>query len=152
MARERFINPLFQRTDAPNAEPEAARDEAPPEEGPRPDAGGQMALGPLPAAGTGAQRPRAAAGPRSTQRPASRRASARRLVEQEDEPAAPVKFTFYFSPEQLRRLDTLWLRAKLEHRERMNKSEFVRLALDRLLNDFEKNPRRVLDDLRRHRA
>ena len=65
---------------------------------------------------------------------------------------APVKFTFYFLPEQLRRLDTLWLRTKLDQRERLNKSEFVRLALDRLMARFDQDPKGVLDELKRQRS
>lgn len=70
------------------------------------------------------------------------------------EPAggAPVKFTFYFQPDQLRRLDDLWLRAKLQYRAKINKSEFVRLALDRLIDEFDRDPERVLQDLSRHRS
>ncbi len=67
-------------------------------------------------------------------------------------PEASVKFTFYFAPDQLRRLDDLWLRAKLQHRARLNKSEFVRLALDRLMEEFDRDPTAVLEDLGRHRA
>ena len=74
----------------------------------------------------------------------------------EPEPAAlghaPVKFTFYFLPSQLQRLDDLWVRAKLEHRERLNKSEFVRLAVDRLMEEFERDPKGVLAELRRNRG
>lgn len=65
---------------------------------------------------------------------------------------APVKFTFYFLPEQLRRLDNLWLRTKLDQRERLNKSEFVRLALDRLMARFDQDPKGVLDELKRQRS
>jgi hypothetical protein len=64
---------------------------------------------------------------------------------------APVKFTFYFSQDQLDKLDDLWVRAKLEHRQRLNKSEFVRLALDRLIAEFERDPKAVLADLQRQR-
>ena len=64
---------------------------------------------------------------------------------------APVKFTFYFSQDQLDKLDDLWVRAKLEHREKLNKSEFVRLALDRLIAEFEHDPKSVLAELRRQR-
>lgn len=67
-------------------------------------------------------------------------------------PQAPVKFTFYFTPDQLERLDNLWLRAKLEHRERLNKSEFVRLALERLMEEFDRDPQGVLAELRRNRG
>ena len=66
--------------------------------------------------------------------------------------SAPVKFTFYFTPDQLQRLDDLWLRAKLEHRARLNKSEFVRLALDRLMEEFERDPKSVLGELSRLRS
>jgi len=65
---------------------------------------------------------------------------------------APVKFTFYFMPDQLERLDNLWLRVKLDHRERLNKSEFVRLALARLMEEFDRDPKGVLAELRRQRA
>lgn len=65
---------------------------------------------------------------------------------------APVKFTFYFTPSQLDRLDQLWLRTKLEHREKLNKSEFVRLAIDRLMDEFDKDPKTVLTELKRHRV
>ena len=64
---------------------------------------------------------------------------------------APVKFTFYFMPGQLERLDDLWVRAKLEHRERVNKSEFVRLALERLMDEFDRDPKAVIAELRRLR-
>ena len=68
----------------------------------------------------------------------------------EDEP--PVKFTFYFSPAQLRQLDDLWVHAKLDHGQKVSKSGFVRLAVSRLLDEFDKNPTRVLRDLKRERG
>lgn len=67
-------------------------------------------------------------------------------------PQAPVKFTFYFMPDQLERLDNVWVRAKVDHRERLNKSEFVRLALEKLMEEFDKNPKGVIAELRRQRA
>ena len=65
---------------------------------------------------------------------------------------APVKFTFYFMPSQLERLDQLWLRTKLEQREKLNKSEFLRLALDHLMDRFEQDPKGVLAELKQQRA
>lgn len=65
---------------------------------------------------------------------------------------APVKFTFYFMPDQLERLDNIWVRAKVDHRERLNKSEFVRLALERLMEEFDRDPQSVIAELRRQRA
>jgi hypothetical protein len=52
----------------------------------------------------------------------------------------------------LRQLDDLWLRAKMQYRARINKSEFVRLALDRLIEEFEREPQQVLEALTRHRG
>ena len=65
---------------------------------------------------------------------------------------SPVKFTFYFMPGQLERLDNVWVKAKVDHRERLNKSEFVRLALDRLMAEFDRDPTTVIADLRRQRT
>lgn len=134
MARSRFINPLFQRTEPETAEPEAQ----PVEAITRPDDLEEAAPPENSAATSTSARPAA-----------SPRARTRRPEPQATE--APVKFTFYFSPDQLRRLDDLWLRAKLDFHARLNKSEFVRLALDHLLEDFEKNPQRVLQQLKRQR-
>ena len=100
--------------------------------------------------GTGASEREKA--PRAGQGEPSAAGPRRRSPEAGTEAEAPVKFTFYFSPEQLRRLDNLWVRAKLDHQERVSKSEFVRLALDRLLQEFERAPRQVLDELRRSRS
>ena len=123
MARSKFINPLFQRTDTPSSQPQPGLPEQPGEPPP-----GDLPPAPL----SQSQPPPSPAAP-----PVS--------------PDAPVKFTFYFMPEQLRRLDDLWVRVKLDHRERLNKSQFVRLALDQLLDEFERDPRAVLDHLRRQR-
>ena len=63
---------------------------------------------------------------------------------------SPSKFTFYFTPEQLERLDEAWdtmRRYTKGRRQRVSKSQFVRLALDRLLDDFERDPTHVTDVL-----
>jgi len=60
--------------------------------------------------------------------------------------ARTSKFTFYFTEEQLDRLDRLWetvRRTRRSPQRRVSKSEVVRLALDRLLADFERNPEAV---------
>jgi hypothetical protein len=73
---------------------------------------------------------------------------------QADTPAGPAptqKFTFYFSEEQLERLDAIWERLRRESRrskQRVSKSLFVRVALDRLLDDFERDPERVIAELK----
>jgi hypothetical protein len=62
----------------------------------------------------------------------------------------PSKFTFYFTPQQLERLDTVWeiLRRRGRGRKyRPSKSQFVRVALDRLLDDFERDPEAVMNEL-----
>jgi len=61
--------------------------------------------------------------------------------------ARTTKFTFYFTEEQLDHLDHLWERVRRtrgSRRRRVSKSEIVRLALDRLLTDFEQNPEAVI--------
>lgn len=123
----RFINPLLQRTEEA-AEPEPAN-AAQPEAAP--------AQAALPAVSPAAEAPAPVAVPAAAPGPAASE--------------APVKFTFYFQPEQLRRLDDLWLRAKLQYRAKINKSEFVRLALDRLIDEFDSDPQRVLEDMSRHK-
>lgn len=70
-----------------------------------------------------------------------------------DTPAAtaPIKFTFYFTPEQLDRLDAAWESFRRRQRgagPRISKSHFVRVALDRLLDDFDRNPEEVMSQLR----
>ena len=58
------------------------------------------------------------------------------------------KFTFYFTPQQLERLDNAWeimRRRSRGQKQRPSKSRFVRVALDRLLDDFERNPEGVMD-------
>lgn len=164
MARTKFVNPLFRRTEAPGLEPAPPPEESPVEDvvgaasdygsdappvaggsvpGSNPNQGSPQATGP----GTSAQETTRQAG----QDVPSAGGTRRRSPEAGSEAEAPVKFTFYFSPEQLRQLDNLWVRAKLDHNVKVNKSEFVRLALDRLLAEFERAPREVLDDLRRLR-
>lgn len=71
------------------------------------------------------------------------------LVNMSHQPPPKIsKFTFYFLPEQLQRLDAAWLQILSTHGLRFNKSEFIRLAIDRLLTDFEQDPREVIDQLR----
>ena len=70
-----------------------------------------------------------------------------------DTPAAtaPIKFTFYFTPEQLDRLDEAWETFRRRQRgtgPRISKSQFVRVALDRLLDDFDRDPEMVMAQLR----
>ncbi len=62
----------------------------------------------------------------------------------------PSKFTFYFTPEQLDRLDDAWEQMRKGRRggRRPSKSRFVRVALDRLLDEFEQNPEHVIALLR----
>ena len=65
--------------------------------------------------------------------------------------AGPSKFTFYFNEEQLRRLDDAWATFRRQTRgsgQRLTKSQFVRVALDRLLDDFERDPEEVIALLR----
>ncbi len=56
------------------------------------------------------------------------------------------KFTFYFTPDQLERLDDVWeqMRKRTRRGRRPSKSRFVRVALDRLLEDFTRNPDNVM--------
>lgn len=64
-----------------------------------------------------------------------------------------LKFTFYFSEEQLDRLDHVWetlRRSRRRPRRRISKSQFVRLALDNLLDEFEKDPDQVTGRLLQH--
>ncbi|MSQ26717.1 MAG: hypothetical protein EXR51_01080 [Dehalococcoidia bacterium] len=129
MARSNYINPLLRRTDAGNENPAS-----------QPHLLNVQPLQP-PAVAVAVHPvvPANPVGPKPVQPPIP--------ISQ-----PPVKFTFYFLPEQLRRLDNLWVRSKLDHRERLNKSEFVRLALDRLMERFDQDPKEVLDDLKRHRS
>jgi len=122
VAESKFINPLFRSTEAPRS-----FDDAP-----------DKLRAPHSA------HPRGPLGPDPT---VDDRAGPEAMAQQ-----APVKFTFYFMPDQLERLDNLWLRVKLDHRERLNKSEFVRLALARLMEEFDRDPKGVLAELRRQRA
>lgn len=60
--------------------------------------------------------------------------------------AMPTKFTFYFTPEQLDRLDAAWTAFRRRSRgggPRISKSLFVRVALDRLLDEFDRDPEAV---------
>ena len=62
------------------------------------------------------------------------------------------KFTFYFTPAQLERLDRVWLTFRRQARgskRRVTKSQIVRLAVDRLLDDVERRPEEVFAALRR---
>ncbi|HUG16220.1 MAG TPA: hypothetical protein VMM78_14545 [Thermomicrobiales bacterium] len=65
--------------------------------------------------------------------------------------AATQKFTFYFTEEQLERLDDVWERLRRDSRrskQRVSKSLFVRVALDRLLEEFERDPEQVIAALK----
>ena len=65
------------------------------------------------------------------------------------------KFTFYFTDEQLDRLDHVWEGLRREGRRtgvRLSKSHVVRVALDRLLDEFEEDPERVLAELKQQLA
>lgn len=73
-------------------------------------------------------------------------------------PAAPpsiqgtTKFTFYFTAEQLDRLDQAWETFRRQTRgtgKRISKSQFVRIALDRLLDEFDEQPEKVMAQLRK---
>lgn len=68
----------------------------------------------------------------------------------QDTAERPSKFTFYFTPEQLDRLDDAWERMRKGRRggRRPSKSQFVRVALDRLLDEFEQDPEHVIALLR----
>ena len=61
-------------------------------------------------------------------------------------PDRASKFTFYFTPDQLERLDDVWeqMRKRVRRGRRPSKSRFVRVALDRLLDDFARNPDNVM--------
>ena len=132
MAESKFINPLFQRTEGAPPQPSRALRES------QDSASGN------------------AAGLRQAQATAAGQAT----IPTGEAPAphaeagsqAPVKFTFYFMPDQLERLDNVWVKAKVDHRDRLNKSEFVRLALDRLMEEFDRDPTGVIADVRRQRA
>ena len=65
------------------------------------------------------------------------------------------KFTFYYSTQQLERLDDIWQETRGQikgTRQRISKSQFVRLALDRLLDDFEKDSAKVINLLVEHQG
>ena len=50
-------------------------------------------------------------------------------------------FTFYFTVDQLDRLDDLWVRLR---RHRVGKSDMLRVALDQFLAEYEKDTERLL--------
>ena len=147
--RNRFINPLFQRTDAEAAPLPAFEEHVQTEE-----VAEEEEVSEAPPAATTATTP-APTPLRGRGRPQGAR-TARATAPAETAPAAeaepPVKFTFYFSPAQLRQLDDLWVHAKLDYGQKVSKSGFVRLAVARLLDEFDKNPTRVLRDLKRERG
>lgn len=160
MAKTRFINPLFQRTETPRPQVDATQDteEERPLAEPTPISDSVQATFIAPDDDAPPARPRRVATTARPTRattaarphPAARKApAAASTATAEDEPA--VKFTFYFSPAQLRQLDELWVKAKMEHNQKISKSEFVRVAVGRLLDDFDKNPDRVLKLLKRGR-
>lgn len=65
--------------------------------------------------------------------------------------APTIKFTFYFTDEQLERLDDLWDQVRRRPRgskQRISKSHVVRVALDRLLDEYDRDPERVTRELR----
>ena len=58
------------------------------------------------------------------------------------------KFTFYFTEEELDRLERAWDIARRKSRgmgKRISKSQFVRLGLDLLLDDFDRDRDHVID-------
>lgn len=58
-----------------------------------------------------------------------------------------TKFTFYYTEEQLERLDQAWMKMRKGRRgkrKRLNKSQFVQLAVDRLLDQFDENPDEII--------
>ncbi len=63
-------------------------------------------------------------------------------------PADTQKFTFYFTQEQLDRLDQVWTELRQQRRrtgqQRVSKSQLVRVALDKLLDDFERDPEETI--------
>lgn len=65
--------------------------------------------------------------------------------------APTIKFTFYFTDEQLSRLDDLWDQVRRRPRgskQRLSKSHIVRVALGRLLDEYDQDPQRVTQELR----
>ena len=61
------------------------------------------------------------------------------------------KFTFYFTEEQLDRLDAVWQQLRRANRhsgQRLSKSHVVRVALDRLLDEFDQDPDAVIAELK----
>lgn len=54
-------------------------------------------------------------------------------------PQKLIKFTFYFNESQLNDLDEVRLKLRKEHGIKIDKSSIVRLAVDRLVEDFQKN-------------
>lgn len=75
--------------------------------------------------------------------------------EHADMSSSTSKFTFYYSTQQLERLDDIWQETRGQikgTRQRISKSQFVRLALDRLLDDFEKDSGKVINLLVEHQG
>lgn len=65
--------------------------------------------------------------------------------------APTSKFTFYFTEEQLDRLDDVWEQLRRANRrggQRLTKSHVVRVALDRLLDEYDRDPDGVMADLK----
>jgi hypothetical protein len=61
------------------------------------------------------------------------------------------KFTFYFTDEELDRLDVVWQQLRRGSRrsgQRLTKSHVVRVALDRLLDEYDRDPERVISELK----
>src|SRR5579875_3543775 len=61
-----------------------------------------------------------------------------------------MKFTFYFPEDQLDRLDQTWsqLRQRTRGTKRhISKSQFVSAALERLLEEYDRTPDAVIEDL-----
>ena len=57
----------------------------------------------------------------------------------EDEEEYNQRATFYFSDEQLLKLEVVMLRLRTEQRLKVGKSEIMRAALDFVLEDYDKN-------------
>lgn len=62
----------------------------------------------------------------------------------EEVTSGQTKFTFYFTNDQLARLDRLYIGLRKNGRRRVTKSQVVRVALDKLLDDYETNPDEIL--------
>ena len=65
--------------------------------------------------------------------------------------APTSKFTFYFTDDQLDRLDAVWEQLRRANRrsgQRLTKSHVVRVALDRLLDEYDRDPEQVISELK----